>query len=90
MMSVKLSIILFIKVESKILKEYLFKCPLSGNVISVKKKCDQTFCVSIQGGWRKGAPESSEGPAGGRRRRQHRAFGGLIPRPERRGGKSRE
>lgn len=43
MMSVKLSIVLFIKVESKILKEYLFKCPLSGNLIDVKQNVTKHF-----------------------------------------------
>lgn len=43
MMSVKLRIILFIKVESKILKEYLFKCPLSGNLIDVKQNVTKHF-----------------------------------------------
>lgn len=44
-----------------------------------KKYITKHFFLSIQGGGRKGASESSEGPARGGWWRQHGAFGGLIP-----------
>lgn len=48
---------------------------------------DKLFFSFQGGGWKREA-EPSEGAAGGGYGRQHRAFGGFIPRAERRGGMS--